>query len=141
VPVAPARAMAPNLPVVAVVLSNLEPSPLNITALPDILVSFPLLRQITRFRVAQAFNVFLHSIDIGSRYLTALRLKIDKPEVVIQPELKGIGILDKVDINEIADRGEKATVAMLPELRKQTGWLNKFGRYLRTRSAASFETY
>ncbi len=130
VPVAPVRALAPHLPVVAVVLSNMDPEPLNIAEPPEILASFPLLRQIARLRVAQAFNVFLHSMDISSRYLTMMRLKIDQPEVVIQPELKDVGLLDKVDIEEIAARGETAARAVLPELSRKTGWLSRLGRYL-----------
>ena len=85
VPVAVARSLAPDLPVVAVVLSNLDPEPLKIMESLPFLPDIPLLRQITRLRVAQAFNVFMHSIDISSQYLTTMRLKIEQPEVVIQP--------------------------------------------------------
>lgn len=139
VPVAPARALAPYLPVVAVVLSNLDPEPLNIEQPPQILSNFPLLRQITRLRVAQAFNVFLHSIDISGRYLTIMRLKIDQPEVVIQPELKDIGILDKVDIAELARRGEIAAEAVLPELQREMSWSSKIGRYFRIKQPSAIE--
>jgi NTE family protein len=140
VPVAAARALAPYLPVVAVVLSSLDPEPLHVDEPPEILSSFPLARQITRLRVAQAFNVFLHSIDISSRYLTIMRLKIDQPDVIIQPELKDIGILDRVDLVEVALRGEIAAQAVLPELRQTMSWSNKLGRYFGIKQPATIGT-
>jgi NTE family protein len=141
VPVALARSLAPGLPVVAVVLSNLDPEPLKIMEPLPFLPDIPLLRPITRLRVAQAFNVFLHSIDISSRYLTSLRLKIEQPEVVIQPELKDVGILDQVDLLEISSRGERATEAVLPELRRKTSWPSKIRRYFRIKQLATIESF
>jgi NTE family protein len=140
VPVAVARSLAPDLPVVAVVLSNLDPEPLKIMESLPFLPNIPLLRQITRLRVAQAFNVFLHSIDISSQYLTIMRLKLEQPEVVIQPALKDIGMLDQVDLLEISNRGERATEAVLPELRRKTSWSSKIGRYFRIKQPATIET-
>jgi NTE family protein len=140
VPVAVARTLAPDLPVVAVVLTNLDPEPLKVMESLPFLPDLPLLRQITRLRVAQAFNVFLHSIDISSQYLTVMRLKIERPEVVIQPELKDIGILDQVDLLEISNRGERAALAVLPELRRKTSWSSKIGRYFRIKPLATIET-
>jgi NTE family protein len=140
VPVALARSLAPFLPVVAVVLTNLEPEPLKIMESLPFLPDIPLLRQITHLRVAQAFNVFLHSIDISSQYLTMMRLKIERPEVVISPELKDIGILDQVDLTEISNRGERAAEAVLPELRRKTSWSSRIGRYFRIKQPATIET-
>ena len=140
VPVAVARSLAPDLPVVAVVLTNLDPKPLKVMESLPFLPDIPLLRQITRLRVAQAFNVFMHSIDISSQYLTTMRLKIEQPEVVIQPMLKDIGILDRVDLLEISNRGERAAEAVLPELRRKTSWSSKIGRYFRIKQLATIET-
>jgi NTE family protein len=139
VPVALARSLAPDLPVVAVVLSDLDPEPLKIMEPLPFLPDIPLLRQVARLRVAQAFNVFLHSIDISSQYLTVMRLKIEQPEVVIQPELKDIGMLDQVDLLEISNRGERAAEVVLPELRRKTSWFSKVGRYFRTKQLATIE--
>jgi len=83
VPVQPARLLAPGLPVVASVLSSTEPQPVNYLEPPPFLSGIPLVRQVARLRVGQAFNIFIHSIDITSRYLTTMRLKLDQPEVII----------------------------------------------------------
>jgi NTE family protein len=131
VPVAPARSLAPRLPVVAVVLSNLDPRPLNILEPPEFLGRVPLLNRVARLRVAQAFNIFWHSLEISSRHFTAMRLKLDQPDVIIQPKLDDIGIFDRVDITEIAQRGEQAALEALPALRQEFNWRGIFSRYFR----------
>ncbi len=140
VPVAPARFLAPDLPVVAVVLSNLNPEPLHIDEPPIYLANIPLLRQITRLRVAQAFNVFLHSMDISTRYLTIMRLNIDQPDILIQPDLKDIGMLDRVDILDLKRRGEAATEAVLLDLKRKTSWSSKIWRSLGIKQPVKIET-
>lgn len=140
VPVAVARSLAPNLPVVAVVLSQLDPEPLKLEEPPVYLANIPLLRQIAHLRVAQAFNIFLHSLDISSRYLTIMRLNIEQPEVLIQPDLKDIGVLDQVDLLEVSRRGEIAAEAILPELKRKTSWSYKIGRYFRIKQQPKIET-
>lgn len=128
VPVLPARNLAPHLPVVAVVLTSISPQPGSILDPPKIVGSNPLLREIARLRIGQAFNIFLRSIAIGSRYLTLLRLQIDRPEVVINPELLEIGILDRVDILDLAMRGRLAVEDAISELEKEKRWTRRLGR-------------
>lgn len=137
VPVVPARELAPHLPVVAVVLTDLNPRLHNVLEPPAILAAYPLLREISRLRVAQAFNIFLHSADLSSRYLTLLRLKMDKPDVVIQPKLSHIGILDRVDVAELAEIGEIAAEAALPKLERALGFSARVRRYLRSLRSSS----
>ena len=133
VPVGPARSLAPELPVVAVTLSSIEPQPLDVLEPPVFLAQIPILRQITRLRVAQAFNIFIHSIEICSRYLTAMKLQNDRPDVIIQPSLNDIGTLDRVDIVEIARRGEQATEEALPDLRSMFRFSRRLERHARIR--------
>jgi NTE family protein len=134
VPVSPARSLAPALPVVAVTLSSIEPQTLDVLEPPVFLAQIPILRQITRLRVAQAFNIFIHSIEISSRYLTAMKMQNDKPDAIIQPSLNDIGILDKVDIVEIANRGEKAVEESLLELRSLFHFSERVRRLTRIRN-------
>jgi hypothetical protein len=54
--------------------------------------------------------------------LTELRLKLDKPDVIIRPAVPQIGLLDQVDIGEVARLGEHAAEAALPEIRKTVSW-------------------
>jgi NTE family protein len=121
VPVTTARSLAPHLPVVAVVLNGPvgEPARLPVLRLP---VPEAIIQQITRLRITQALGVFMRSMDASDRMLTDLRLKIDKPDVIIRPDVADIGLLDVVDVCAVAKRGETALEAVLPELKRVTAW-------------------
>ena len=131
VPVSVARGLAPSLPVVAVVLNALPGEPVRppVVPLPSVLPNSIALR-LTRFRIAQAFNIYLQSVDIGSRLMADLRLKTDKPAAVIRPAVRHIDILERVDVHEVAARGEEAVIASLPELRRLSAWTSRVRRRL-----------
>ena len=127
VPVSIARSLAPHMPVVAVVLAK----PVGEAARqPAFNLPFPepIAQRLTRLRVAQAFGVFVRSLDVSDRLLTELRLKIDKPDVVIRPDVADIGLLDVVDIHEVAKRGEIAFEAALPQLKRIAAWPKRLSR-------------
>ena len=129
VPVAPARSLAPSLPVVAVVLTR----PMGIPAqtwnipMPEY-VPHALLERISRLPYSQALDVFLRSLDMVTRAVTEYRLEVDKPEVIIRPQVDDIDILQHVDVREVARRGEEAAQAALPELKKLFAWQNRLRR-------------
>ena len=127
VPVSIARSLAPHLPVVAVVLANPVGQP---TRLPSFKLPLPepIVQQLTRLRITQALSVGMRSLDVSDRLLTDLRLKIEKPDVIIRPDVADVGLLDVVDIREVAKRGEVACEAVLPELKRVTAWPNRLRR-------------
>ena len=129
VPVSVARSLAPDLPVVAVVLSPPQQQWADFPT-PDIFSSSPVLGRLTRLRVAQAFEIFIRSVDIGTRMLTELRLQVDKPEIIIRPEVGHIGLLEKADVTVIVKLGEQAAEAALPELHRAVSWRGKLARRL-----------
>jgi NTE family protein len=121
VPTEVARSLCPRYPTVAVVLSQLSDTQVRLPV-PNISGPAPLISYLSRLRVAQALNVFLRSMDISGRLLTELRLEIDKPDVIIRPDLSGIGLLDRVDVGEVARKGEIAAENSLGELKKVIRW-------------------
>ena len=129
VPVSIARLLAPNLPVVAVVLDE-GTSPDNV--FPNIPLSIPvpapIVKSLTRTRVAQAFGIFLKSVDVGSRKLTEMRLLEDNPEIIIRPDVGGIGILDYVNVSKTVQLGEKAAEEALPDLKRAFTWTSRLRR-------------
>ncbi|MBN2500066.1 MAG: patatin-like phospholipase family protein [Anaerolineales bacterium] len=129
VPVGVARKLAPNLPVVAVVLTP-ETQPIEHLEPPTIFDPVPVLKQIARFRVAQAFNVFARSIEISSHILTELRLEIDKPEVIIRPDLSGYGMLDDAVVSELVKLGEEAAEIALDDLHRAVSWQGRLAQRL-----------
>ncbi len=134
VPVSVARSLAPRLPVVAVVLQLMTDASSGFTGIPlPVPVPAPLVERLTRTRIAQAFNIFLQSVDVGSRYLAELRLRIDNPDVIIRPNVSGIGLLDEVDVIKVVWLGEKAAEAALPELLRTVAWPNRAWRRMSPR--------
>ena len=122
VPVRPARWLAPHLPVVAVVLNPAAPRTMLEPAMPiPIPGPQPLVEQFAKFRLAQAFNIFLRSNEISGLATTELRLKVEKPDIIIRPMLAGIGLLDRVDPIKVIAAGEHAAEEVLPQLRKAVG--------------------
>jgi len=122
VPVSLARYLAPGLPVVAVVLSPPVAEWINPNS-PRLLESLPFLSSyIGRLRIAQAFNIFLRSIDIAGAELTELRLQVDHPEVIVRPTVPHIGFLDTVNVSEVIQIGERGVDAALADLQMATGW-------------------
>ena len=129
VPVAPARSLRPNLPVVAVVLTM----PIGVPAetwtvpLPEYIPQV-VLERLSKLRYTQALDVFLRSIDMIDRAVTEYRLQVDKPEIILRPQVVDIDILDRVDVREVARKGDEAVEVALPELKKMFSWQNRLRR-------------
>jgi len=129
VPVAPARSLAPNLPVVAVVLNEPMGSPAQTwnIPLPEYLPQV-ILDRITKMRYAQALDVFLRSLDIVSRAVAQYRLEVDQPEIIIRPQVIEFDTLERVNVRDIARRGEEAVESVLPGLKDLFAWHNRLRR-------------
>jgi NTE family protein len=129
VPVSVARMLSPNLPVVAVVLNDPIDKPLHPynLRLPNI-VPRPIAERLSRISLAQSLDIFLRAVDASSRYVSFLRLQMDKPEVLVRPEVHHIQILDKIVIEEVAQLGEQALEKVLPDLKRETAWMTRLGR-------------
>ena len=130
VPVAPARMLAPRLPVVAVVLTLPMGIPAQSWRLPlqKYWMGRIVSRVLSRMRYDSVWDVFSRSLDITSRAVTQYRLEVDRPEVIIRPQVYDIDTLDVVDVHEVAQRGEAAAEAALPKLRSLFTWRNRWRR-------------
>lgn len=129
VPVAPARSLAPHLPVVAVVLSMPIGVPAQTWNIPvPEYVPHALLERLSRLSYTQALDVFLRSLDMVNRAVTEYRLQVDKPDFIIRPPVTHIDILERVDVREISRMGEEAVDAVLPELKQLFSWQNRLRR-------------
>jgi NTE family protein len=129
VPVASARALKPTLPVIAVVLST----PMGVPAqtwnipLPDYLPR-TLLDRISKMRYSRALDVFSRSLDLLMRALTEYRLEVDKPEIILRPQVSEIDILDRVDVHNLVKKGAEAVEAALPEIKNLFAWQTRLRR-------------
>ena len=129
VPVSVVRSLTPNLPIAAVVLSPLLGRRRDLLSLhfPS-RIPAPIVERLSHLRLAQALNIYIQATDAGARMLTELRLKIDAPDVIIRPDVEGIGLLDRVDVHKVIRMGEQAMDDMLPELKRATSWGNRLKR-------------
>lgn len=131
VPVSVARSLARNLPVVAVALTAPIGEPARPWGVPmPSIVPRVIVDRINRLNVAQAMDVFMRSLDIGNRAMAEYRLAVDKPEVLVRPAVSDIELLDRVDPREVAQLGEDALEAVLPDLKRAVSWPVRLGRWM-----------
>ncbi len=131
VPVSVARILAPNLPVVAVVLTAPMGQPARAwgMSMPSI-VPRVIVDRISRLNLAQAMDIFMRSLDVGNRAMAEYRLAVDAPEVLVRPDVSNIELLDRVDPREVALLGEQALEAVLPDLKRAVAWPARLGRWI-----------
>jgi NTE family protein len=131
VPVSVARSLAPSLPVVAVTLHAPMGEPARSMGMPiPSGIPQPILDRLAHIRYAQAFDVFMRSVDVGNRAVAEYRLAVDKPDVIIRPAVSDIELLQQVDVREVARRGDEAVETVLPELMRAVSWTRRLRRSL-----------
>lgn len=131
VPVSVARMLSPDLPVVAVVLNDPMDKPVRAYTIPvPGILPRPIAERLTRMTLAQSLDIFLRSVDVSSRALAYYRLELEKPEVIVRPDVHDFGLLDKVVVADLAQRGENALEAVLPQLKRAVSWQVRLGKKL-----------
>ncbi len=135
IPVTDARALDPDAPVIAVVLSppvgwQAQENPGALAGFPLLMTNLPLVYRLAgRLRLAKAFNLFIHAMDLTGLMLMDNQLALEKPDIIIRPRLGPIGIVDRVDIPSVIKSGELAAKDALPELRKLVRWNERLSRW------------
>src|SRR5215207_8410625 len=135
VPVAPARALLPKLPVVAVALNIPMGTPARTWSipLPNFLPRL-LVQRISQMRYGLMLDVFVRSYDILSRAVAEYRLEMDKPDVIIRPQVGNIDTLDIIDVHEVVRIGEEAVDEVLPQLKQKFTLRKRIRRALGARA-------
>ena len=129
VPVSVARILSPDLPVVAVVLNDPMDRPVRPYTIPvPSIFPRPIAERLTRMSLAQSLDIFLRAVDVSSRALAFYRLEFEKPEVIVRPDVHNFGLLDKVVVADLAQRGENALEEVLPQLKKAVSWQVRLGK-------------
>ncbi|MBP7196107.1 MAG: patatin-like phospholipase family protein [Anaerolineaceae bacterium] len=130
VPVEPARAMNPSIPLVAVPLhtkpAGFSPLELNSVAIEQIPEA--ILDRWAKTRIGGSIKNFNLGIEIGSDKLTELNLEITKPDVIVRPVVGHYGTLQKVDPTTLYDEGYRAMEHQLPELADAFSFVNSLKR-------------
>ncbi|MGE5378149.1 MAG: patatin-like phospholipase family protein [Bacteroidota bacterium] len=131
VPVGPARALAPHLPVIAVSLTPPIGSAARTWSVPlPAFVPRALVDRFSRMRYGLMLDVVMRSMDISNRAVTEYRLQMDKPDVIIRPRVGNIDTLDVINVPEVIKIGEEAVDEVLPQLRQKFTLRNRIRRAL-----------
>lgn len=129
IPVGAARTLNPSLPVVAVSLLSPIDSPSHPMSIFSVSSISPLSKRIAKLHISQTLRIITDSIDIASRQLAELRLTIDKPDLIIRPEVQEVNLLDRVDIDKLTLLGEVAAEKAL----KNWSWKDTSNKSLKRR--------
>ena len=129
VPVRPARELHPG-PVVAIVLSP-EQARWHETRSPSALGDLPVVSFVARLRPLRALEIFQQSLEITLRMHTELHLQVDRPEVVIRPDVWEVGLFDSPSLERISAAGERAALQAMPGIRAQFALHRRLMRWLR----------
>ena len=135
VPVQVARWMRPELPVVAVMLHK-TPEDWSADELP-LPVTIPgpssLVEHLQKLRPVQALKIFTRSVEVSSKHLSELSMKLYQPEVLITPRVGHIGLLQNIDVVTMIEEGIKATEETINQIEAEANWMKKIQRQVKNR--------
>lgn len=134
VPVSAARWLCADYPIIAVSLSvptdkwqdSLKIQVPSYVPIPDFIV-----QQLHQLRLGQAMSTFIDSTDIMSNMIAELRLDIEKPDVLLRPEVYKYSLVDKVDVDEAIAYGKKVVLEAKDQIESAFGITNRVNRWLR----------
>jgi len=130
VPIDSAREFDTSLPVVAVVLHK-RPQDFNLdhikVPLEDSLIE-PLVKTISKTRIGELMRHLTATVDVVSNKLSELRIEKSKPDVLVEPVVGHIGLLQKIESKPLFDEGYRAMEENLEALDKTYSLVNSFKR-------------
>ena len=134
VPVLTARWLKPELPVFAVSLTPQMKNWPNVPRLdipPYVPIPQFFVEQLNQLRLGQAMHVFIDSMEIMVNTVADLRLKLEKPDVIIRPEVHKFTMFDKVDVDEMVYLGSQAVLESAKEIESAFSVSNRLNRWFK----------
>lgn len=130
VPVRPARALNPSVPVVAVTLHTKPAgfSPMQTNAVVIEQIPEQIVDRLTRTRIGESLRNMNAGVELGSDRLAELELEISKPDVLVRPIVGHIGYLQKVEANNLFDEGYRSMEGQLPALAESLSFMRSVKR-------------
>ena len=118
IPVGPARALNPSVPVIAVPLHTkpADLSPLDTTTVVIDQIPGAIVDRLTKTRLGESLRNLNVGVELSSDRLTESILELTKPDVIVRPIVGHYAILQKVDPTELFDEGYRAMQSQLPAL-------------------------
>ncbi len=130
VPIDSAREFDTSLPIVAVVLHK-RPENFSLdnikVPLEDSLIE-PLAKSISKTRIGELMRHLTATVDVVSYKLSELRIEKSKPDVLVEPIVGHIGLLQKIEAQTLFDEGYRSMEENLENLEKTYSIVNSFRR-------------
>jgi len=76
-------------------------------------------------------ETFTNSLELMTNMIAWLRLKEDKPDVIIYPDVHKFTMIDDVDLDEMIRLGEVAVEEKLDDIAHAFTLSNRAGRWIR----------
>ena len=70
---------------------------------------------------------------MASKHLTQLSIQLYQPEIIIQPHVGHISVLQKIDTDEIIQTGIDATETAIQAIKSEANWIKKIQRKVKHR--------
>jgi len=134
VPVSPARWLFPDYPIVAVSLSvpNSEWADAEkITVPPYMPVPDFIVQHFNQLRLGQAMQIFIDSNDVMSNMIAELRLRIEKPDVLLHPRVYKYSLIEPIDLDEAIAYGEESVKESLKDINASFTAFKRLNRWMR----------
>jgi NTE family protein len=134
VPVSPARWLFPDYPIVAVSLSvpNSEWAEAEkITVPPYMPVPDFIVQHFNQLRLGQAMQIFIDSNDVMSNMIAELRLRIEKPDVLLHPKVYKYSLIDPIDLDEAIAYGKESVKESLKDINASFSAFKRLNRWMR----------
>ncbi len=130
VPVLPARALNPSLPIVAVVLNTKDP---NATQSDQMLgendpITDRILGRLSKTVIGESLDIASRGLGLSGDKLAELSLENSKPDVIVRPLVGHHGPLSNVNPQELYDEGYRAMESQLKALEEANSLLNNLMR-------------
>lgn len=130
VPIDSAREFDSSLPIVAVVLHK-RPANFNLddikVPLEDSLIE-PLAKTISNTRIGELMRHLIATVELVTNKLSELRIEKSKPDVLVEPIVGHIGLLEKIDAQILFDEGYRSMEENLENLEKAFSIVSSFRR-------------
>jgi NTE family protein len=72
--------------------------------------------RVSNLRVSQAARVLLDSLDIMTNMIAELRLRLERPDLIIRPEITQYALFDEVEPEQLILRGEEIVIKMRDQI-------------------------
>jgi NTE family protein len=134
VPVSIARWLKYDVPVIGVCLTA---PPEKWSLLPKYKVpSFVpvphfVVEQLSQLRLSKAVESFIDSLELMINEISWLRLKEEKPDILINPTVYKYSMIDDIDVDEAINLGKASVIEKKNDISKAYSISNKIGRWIR----------